>query len=128
MKLLLDTHVLLWWLDDSPRLPALVRELIADPEKTVFISAATLWEIRIKQRLGKLSLPSDFDAVLDASSFHWLPISRTHANATAALPEHHRDAFDRMLVAQAQCEDLTLLTGDARLAEYGRNVMGFNPN
>jgi PIN domain nuclease of toxin-antitoxin system len=128
MRLLLDTHVLLWWLDDSPRLPSMIREMIADPEKTVFLSTAVLWEIRIKQRLGKLVLPSHFDVVLDSLAFHWLPISRTHADRTAALPEHHRDPFDRMLVAQAQSEDLILVTGEAHLAMYGRNVLTFRPN
>lgn len=123
MKLLLDTHVLLWWLDDSPRLPMEMRELISDPERTVFVSAATTWEIRIKQKLGKLDLPSQFDAALDAAEFHWLPISRAHADTTAQLPLHHRDPFDRMLVAQAKCEHLTLLTVDERLAAYGKNIL-----
>jgi len=123
MKLLLDTHVLLWWLDDSPRLPHQMRELIADPEQTVFISTATVWEIRIKQSLGKLDLPTDFDAALDASDFNWLGISRLHADATAHLPFHHRDPFDRMLIAQAQCESLILLTVDERMAVYGKNVL-----
>ena len=123
MKLLLDTHVLLWWLDDSLRLPPQMRELIADPERTVFISAATAWEIRIKQKLGKLDLPADFDAALDTSEFHWLSISRVHADATAHLPFHHRDPFDRILIAQAQCESLILLTVDKRLAAYGKNVL-----
>jgi PIN domain nuclease of toxin-antitoxin system len=123
MKLLLDTHVLLWWLEDSPRLPPQMRELIADPERTVFISTASTWEIRIKQKLGKLDLPAEFDAALDASEFHWLPISRAHADATVHLPFHHRDPFDRMLICQARCESLTLLTVDERLAAYGKNVL-----
>ena len=123
MKLLLDTHVLLWWLDDSLRLPRQLRELIADPERTVFISTAVTWEIRIKQKIGKLDLPDQFDAALDAADFHWLPISRAHADATSHLPFHHRDPFDRMLIAQARCEDLTLLTVDERLAAYGKNVL-----
>ena len=123
MKLLLDTHVLLWWLDDSPRLPSPMRELIADPERTVLISTATLWEIRIKQNLGRLVLPPQFDAAIDEGGFLWLPVSRKHADATSELPLHHRDPFDRMLVAQARCEQLTLLTVDARLSAYGKNVL-----
>lgn len=126
MKILLDTHVLLWWLDDSPRLPLQMRELIADPERTVFISTATIWEIRIKQKLGKLDLPGEFDAVLDAAEFQWLSISRIHADATAHLPFHHRDPFDRMLIAQAQSDSLILLTADERLAAYGKNVLCIN--
>ncbi|MBY0507501.1 MAG: type II toxin-antitoxin system VapC family toxin [Bryobacteraceae bacterium] len=123
MKLLLDTHVLLWWLDDSPRLPPQMRELISDPERTVFVSTATAWEIRMKQKIGKLDLPAQFDAALDSSAFHWLPVSRAHADYTAQLPFHHRDPFDRMLIAQAHCEGFTLLTADARLAAYGKNIL-----
>jgi PIN domain nuclease of toxin-antitoxin system len=123
MKLLLDTHVLLWWLDDSPRLPLPMRALIADPARTVFLSAASAWEIRIKQKLGKLEVSAHFDAAVDGSEFQWLPISRAHANATADLPMHHRDPFDRMLIAQAQCESLTLLTVDERLTAYGKNIL-----
>lgn len=122
MRLLLDTHILLWWLDDSSRLTAVIRQRISDPEQTVFVSAATLWEIRLKEKLGKLELPPQFDAALDDAEFLWLPIARAHANATATLPLHHRDPFDRMLVAQAQCEGLTLLTADQRLLAYGKNV------
>jgi PIN domain nuclease of toxin-antitoxin system len=128
MKLLLDTHVLLWWLEDSARLPQTMREFIADPERTVFLSAASAWEIRIKQKLGKLDLPADFDEAVDGTDFQWLPISRRHANATADLPMHHRDPFDRMLVAQAQCESLTLLTVDERLTAYGKNILWIKAN
>ena len=94
-----------------------------DTERTVFLSAASAWEIRIKKKLGKLKLPAEFDAAVDGREFQWLPISRVHANATAKLPMHHRDPFDRMLIAQAQCEGLTLLTVDERLSAYGRNIL-----
>lgn len=73
-------------------------------------------------------MPPEFDAVIDASGFHWLPISRAHADRTAALADPHRDPFDRMLAAQAQCDDLTLLTVDARLAAYGRHMLWINPS
>jgi len=99
-----------------------MRALIADPEQTVFLSAASAWEIRIKEKLGKLELPADFDEAVDGAEFQWLPISRRHANATASLPMHHRDPFDRMLIAQAQCESLMLLTVDERLTAYGKSV------
>lgn len=122
MQLLLDTHILLWWLGDPARLEGNVRHWISHPENAVLISTATLWELRMKERLGKLHLPSAFDQVLDESEFGWLPISRAHANATAHLPPHHSDPFDRMLVAQAQVENLTLITSDARVALYGKNI------
>ena len=123
MNVLLDTHILLWWLDDSPRLGAAARMRISNPAQRVFISSASLWEIRIKHKLGKLALPANFDEALDRSAFNWLSITRHHASATAELAPHHRDPFDRMLVAQAQCEGLTLLTADDRLAAYGPNVL-----
>ncbi len=92
----------------------------------MFVSTATTWEIRIRQRMGKLDLPAQFDAALDASSFHWLPASRAYADCRAQfpfhLPFHHRDPFNRMLIAQAHCEDFTLLTVNERLAAHGKNV------
>jgi len=100
-----------------------MRELISDPERTVFLSAASAWEIRIQQKLGKLDLPREFDAAVEGTEFQWPPISRVHANATANLPMHHRDPFDRMLIAQAQCEALTLLTADERLTAYGKIIL-----
>jgi len=121
VKLLLDTHILLWWLNGSAELRAEARELIANPENAVFVSAAAIWEIYIKKSLGKLELPDGFESALDAS-FEMLAIQAGHARAAASLPAIHRDPFDRILVAQAQVERLTLLTADAVLAEYGQGV------
>ena len=118
MNLLLDTHVLLWWLDDHPTLSAKARTAIAHGENLVFVSAVVIWEIRIKQALGKLEIPSDFREVLDDQSFEMLDITVEHAHMVGDLAAHHRDPFDRMLVAQAKVEGLTLVTRDIFLRKY----------
>jgi len=118
MNLLLDTHVVLWWLDDAPMLSKKTKTLIADPQNLVFVSAAVIWEITIKQALGKLEIPDNFRRVLDRQPFEFLDITVDHAYAVASLPLHHRDPFDRMLVAQAKVEGMTLLSRDARLKQY----------
>jgi len=124
MRLLLDTHILLWWLADDPTLPARARTLIADPSNTVFISPLSLWEIAIKLRLGKIE--ADVDEVRAAATdggFIPLPFTADHASETARLPYHHRDPFDRGLVAQARHEPMRLLTHDGVVAAYGDNVL-----
>jgi len=118
MNLLLDTHVLLWWLDDHPDLSPRAKSVIADGNNLVFVSAAVIWEIRIKQALGKLEVPANFRKVLDQQGFELLDITVDHAYAVGDLPSHHRDPFDRMLVAQAKLEGLTLVTHDLRLKKY----------
>lgn len=123
MNLLPDTHCLLWWLDDEPTLSRQAREAIADPENTVFLSAVVVWEIRIKQALGKLELPAEFRQVLGDQGFVELPIRLEHAHEVAALPPIHRDPFDRMLVAQARIEGFTVVTRDRPLPEYGIPVL-----
>lgn len=117
LRLLLDTHVLLWWLADDPALSRAAAQVIAS-EPLVFVSAASAWEIAIKRALGKLEAPDDLEAAVDASGFVELPIRFDHAVLAGALPRHHDDPFDRMLVAQARCESLTLVTADPRLARY----------
>jgi len=119
MNLLLDTHALLWWLDDSPSLRGDAREAIANPANTVFVSAVVAWEIRIKQAIGKLDLPDDFAETLSNEQFSELPLRISHADRLADLPMLHRDPFDRMLVAQAMVEGLTLVTRDADISKYG---------
>lgn len=119
MRLLLDTRLLLWWLEDSPSLPAYAREAIGNPENTVFVSAVSLWEIWLKQSLGKLRLPDDFMERLAAEAFENLPLTAAHTRQVAVLPWRHRDPFDRMLIAQTQVEKLVLLTADRALAAYG---------
>ena len=118
MKLLLDTQLMLWWLADSPKLSRQARALIADPANTVFVSAATMWEIRIKEKLGKLDVPADLIAIVRSEEFEWIPVSAEHADATMDLPLLHRDPFDRMLVAQAKWMEITLLTSDSLSAKY----------
>jgi len=118
MNLLLDTHVLLWWLDADPTLSEKATSMIADGNNLVFVSAAVIWEIRIKQALGKLEIPSNFRRVLDRQPFEMLAITADHANAVGDLPAHHRDPFDRMLIAQATVERLTMVTRDTIIREY----------
>ena len=122
MKLLLDTHILLWWLDASPLLSEEAVSLIHEPENTIFVSAVSLWEIWLKQSLGKLRLPANFLERLAAESFESLPLTAAHTARIGNLEWVHRDPFDRMLIAQAQAENLLLLTADEILAAYGPSV------
>lgn len=124
MRLLLDTHILLWWLAEDPALPAAARTLIADPANAVFVSPMTLWEIAIKTRLGKMA--ADVDAVRAETTdggFASLPFTADHASEVARLPDHHRDPFDRALVAQARFEPMRLITHDRALAAYGDGIL-----
>lgn len=116
MNLLVDTCTLLWWVNGNLLSPD-ASQAIADPDNRVWVSAASVWEIGIKQSLGKLTVRGDLDAVVD-EDFEHLPITFAHARRAAQLPPHHRDPFDRMLVAQAQAEDLTLVTRDRRISSY----------
>ena len=118
MNILLDTHVLLWWLSDDPCLGEKARRAIGDVNNLAFVSAASIWEIVIKKALGKLDLPASFREVLAAESFQALDMTREHAFQVASLPLHHRDPFDRMLVAQCQVEGLTLVTNDPEIRKY----------
>jgi PIN domain nuclease of toxin-antitoxin system len=117
VKILLDTHVVRWWLMDDEALADDVKDLI-DTEAEAFISAASVWEISIKVALGKLAVPADIADVLGASGLRELPVRSRHAIEAGALPPLHRDPFDRMLVAQARCENLTLLTRDRHIPKY----------
>ncbi len=119
MRILLDTQLVLWWLGNKRSLSKTARALISDPENAVFVSAVSLWEIWLKESLGKLRVPADFEEALAAESFENLPLTATQTRLVARLPWHHRDPFDRMLVAQACAENLTLLTADRALAAYG---------
>ncbi len=146
--LLLDTHVLLWWLDDPSSIAGRTRELIADPGTAVFVSAAAAWEITIKRQLGKLDAPDDledalererfqhlpiamrcprrgrasadtsFEDALERERFQHLPIAMRHALAVAELPPIHADPFDRIQIAQARLEGLTIVTRDGRIPRY----------
>jgi len=118
VRLLLDTHALLWWLADDARLERSAVEAISDAE-IVAVSAASAWEIGIKQAIGKLDGPDDLSAEMATNGFIELPVTVAHALAAGALPPLHADPFDRMLVAQARAEGFTLVTRDQRLADYG---------
>ena len=126
MRVLLDTHILLWWLADDPRLPETVAELIANRDTDVFVSAATAWEISIKQAAGRLEAPDDFLDAVAANEFVTLAISAEHAMAAGRLPPRHADPFDRVLIAQAQIETLTLVSLDSRFSEYEVDLLPVN--
>lgn len=120
MRLLLDTHTLLWALDTPARLSPTTRTALEDPANSVLVSAASAWEIAIKQALGRLDFPlARFEALLVEAGLTPLPITTAHAVTAGQLPPHHRDPFDRMLVAQALREDAVLVTDDAAIAPYG---------
>jgi PIN domain nuclease of toxin-antitoxin system len=118
-RLLLDTHVLLWAVEDSPILGLDAREVIVDPRNQVFVSAASVWEIAIKRAQGKLSIPESVSEAVKEAGFAELPVTFFHAEQAGALPPYHRDPFDRMLVAQAQAEGLVIVTQDANIPRYG---------
>ena len=122
-RLLLDTHTLLWWLIDDASLGARARELIAAPENFVYVSAASIWELSIKKALGKLEAPDDFVSIVEGEGFEPLPIDLFHAEQAGNLPGLHRDPFDRMLVAQAQAEGLSIVTRDRDIPAYGVRVI-----
>jgi PIN domain nuclease of toxin-antitoxin system len=118
VTLLLDTNVFLWWLDDNPKLGRRARAAIAARTELVFVSAATAWEIAVKRSTGKLEAPGDISNWIEQGGFVELPIEVRHAVASAELPDHHRDPFDRLLVAQAQLEEMTLVARDDEIARY----------
>ena len=117
MRLLLDTHALLWWLADEGLSPQ-SREAIADPDNLVAVSAASAWEISIKKSLGKLAAPDDLEQQIRAGGFTELPITIAHGIAAGRLARHHEDPFDRVLIAQAIAEGMTIVTRDKRFNNY----------
>ena len=126
MRLLLDTHIALWAVTDSPRLSAAARELILAPDNIVHISTASVWEITIKHMLGRGSMPitgSQAASLFDASGYLELRISHAHVAAIEKLPPHHADPFDRLLIAQALVEPLRLLTHDAAVSKYSDSIV-----
>jgi PIN domain nuclease of toxin-antitoxin system len=119
LRALLDTHVLLWWLADDRRLKLPERRVIADQDALVFVSAVAIWEIAIKRHLGRIEIDLEtLERALEAGGMIELPVKWRHAKVTAALPPHHEDPFDRLLVAQAQSEGLTLVSYDKAFRDY----------
>jgi PIN domain nuclease of toxin-antitoxin system len=123
VKLLLDTHVFLWWLDEPKTLSDLARLEIADPRNAVFVSAVCIQEIVLKQALHRLECTDPIIPLVGANRFTPLPITLEHAQAMRDLPPLHKDPFDRQLVAQARVEGMTLVTRDRVLAGYGILVL-----
>ena len=123
MKVLLDTHTLLWWLAEDETLSTKARRVIASPKTTVYVSAASAWEIAVKKALGKLQAPDDLVAALFTNRFQHLPVTIEHALYAGSLPRYHDDPFDRMLVAQALMEKLTIITRDKSIPAYNPAVI-----
>jgi PIN domain nuclease of toxin-antitoxin system len=122
-RLILDSNALLWWIEEDGPLAGEVRAMIDDASNEVVVSAATIWELGIKQAKGRLRLPDDLLAQLDVMEIDILDVTSVHAEVAAALPRHHTDPFDRMLIAQAQHDGYTVVTADRAFAAYGVAVM-----
>jgi PIN domain nuclease of toxin-antitoxin system len=123
MKILLDTHILIWWLSEASRLSQTEIDLITDSDNFIFVSAATAWEIAVKKMIGKLEAPDDLPAALAVNNFLELPITIEHSQKLYQLPLHHNDPFDRIMIAQAISEDLTFMTRDAKIALYDIRIV-----
>ena len=123
MQLLLDTHALIWWLSNDPTLSVKAKDAIANPDNIVFVSAASAWEISIKKSLGKLQAPNDLNAQIKKKKFTPISISIDHALTVEQLPLHHQDPFDRILIAQAAYEKLTIITRDRKFNAYEVNTI-----
>ena len=118
-RLLLDTHAFLWWISDDSILRTGAHAAIVNPRNEIFVSAITAWEITVKQLKGKMKAPDNLAAMVDEKGFAHLPLTFHHAELAARLPRHHKDPFDRFLIAQAQAEGLTVITRDAHFPLYG---------
>ena len=122
MRLLLDTHVWIWWLTDPDRLSRPADSALSDPDNQLYLSPVSTWELMVKSAAGRVTVAGSVEALVDeaitASGVHPLPIEHSHALLLRQLPAHHRDPFDRMLVAQAQLDGLTLVTADRQLSAY----------
>ncbi len=127
MKLLLDTNVLIWWLEDNPRLGGKVRHMLANPANIVLASTVSLWEITVKWRVGKMHLPgSAFAARLDEQNVALIGVETIHIKALEELPLHHGDPFDHLLLAQAMGEGATIVTSDRMMTQYDVPCISLN--
>ncbi len=124
MKIIIDTHILLWWVVNDRRLSQKARRLIENPKNNIIVSATSIWEIAIKQTLGRIKIDlKELEEAITANAFESLPVKLHHAVEVSELPPHHNDPFDRMLVAQCLVETAYLLTHDEHLHKYGKAVM-----
>jgi PIN domain nuclease of toxin-antitoxin system len=123
VTLLLDTSAFIWWVTDDSRLGPRARAAVADPDRRVHVSAVSAWEIAIKRSLGKLAFDGDVGALVEGEDFAELPIRISHALESESLPLHHRDPFDRMLIAQSRHENLVLITGDRVFTRYDVDLL-----
>ncbi|HCQ20766.1 MAG: twitching motility protein PilT [Aphanizomenon flos-aquae LD13] len=127
MRVLLDTHVFIWWVTDDSQLSSIADKIITDPSNELFLSSASAWEIVIKVRLGKLSLPETPETYIPSrlkiNRFQSLPIQMVHALQVANLPDLHRDPFDRIIIAQSQVENMAILTVDSQIIQYPVDVI-----
>lgn len=118
-RLLLDTHALIWWLQGDVKLGVIAIAEIGNEQNEVYVSAASIWEMSIKRQSGKLKVPLDIEYKIEQAGFKKLSISLFHGDQAGKLPEHHKDPFDRMLIAQAQAEGLIIVTKDEHFPKYG---------
>lgn len=123
LRLILDTHALLWWLTDPGRINIRTHDAISDPNNLVYVSAVSGWEIALKSNLGKLEVPDNVYSTIDDQGFEYLPVTFLHGVEAGSLPLYHRDPFDRLLVAQARLNDLVLVTRDNRITQYEVSTM-----
>ena len=123
MRLLLDTHAALWWLSEDDRFGEHAARQLIDSRNETLLSAAVVWEVAIKRSLGKLDAPDGFAATLADAGARPLPVTLDHAAAVEELPWHHRDPFDRMLVAQALAESAAIVSADPKLQPYGVSMV-----
>jgi PIN domain nuclease of toxin-antitoxin system len=122
-RYLLDTHTFLWWLKNSDKLGVKVREEISNPDNNIYVSAASIWEISIKKAIGKLEAPSNLTSIVKQKGFDQLPITLEHGEGIGELPDIHKDPFDRILVVQAQKENLIIVTNDRIIPKYKVNTL-----
>lgn len=118
MSYLLDTHILLWWLENSPKIKTRVKKVLENPDNQIFVSSVSVWEIVIKRSLKKLEAPDNLIEMIKHHEFDELPIRFQHANFLEKIPKHHNDPFDRLLIAQGIYEGLTLITEDNHIKKY----------
>lgn len=120
---LLDTHVLLWWLSDYDKIAQNVRDEIAHPKNRIFVSVASIWEIQLKRKIGKLDFAGITEEIIADNGFYPMEIAAEHALYTYELPLLHHDPFDRMLISQTACEDMILITADKKIMQYDCRIL-----